>query len=75
MRLPYDTYIFIPDRATSVGSYLFPNESKIAFQCGVMVVREKACVWALKIHLLDYLFLCEQRKGGAALALRGVLRR
>lgn len=40
-----------------------------------MVVREKACVWALKIHLLDYLFLCEQRKGDAALALRGVLRR
>lgn len=44
MRLPYDTYIFIPDIATSVRSYLFPNESKIAFQCGVMVVREKSCV-------------------------------
>lgn len=66
MRLPYDTYVFIPDRATSVGSYLFPNESKIAFQWGVMVVREKVCVWALKIHLLAYLFLCEQRKGDAA---------
>lgn len=44
MRLPCDTYIFIPDIATSVRSYLFPNESKIAFQYGVMVVREHVCV-------------------------------
>lgn len=73
MRLPYDTYVFIPDIATSVRSYLFSNESKIAFQCGVMVVREKACVWALKIHLLSYLFLREQRKRDTALALTSVL--
>jgi len=57
MRLPDDTYVFIPDIATSVRSSLFPNESKIAFQCGVIVVREKACVWALEIPLLSYLFL------------------
>lgn len=44
MRLPYDTYVFIPDIATSVRRYLFPNESKIVFQCGVMLVREKLCV-------------------------------
>ena len=55
MRLPYDTHVLVPDIATAVRSYLFPDESKITFQCGVMVVRERVCVWALKIHLLSYL--------------------
>lgn len=58
MRLPHDTYVFIPDIATSVRRYLFPNESKIAFQCGLMVEGRNR-VRALKIHLLSYLFLWE----------------
>lgn len=53
MRLPYDTRVFIPDTATSVRGFLFPNKSKTAFQGGVMVVREQVAL--LKIHPLAYL--------------------
>lgn len=52
MRLPYNTYVFIPHIATSVRSSLFPNESKgAAFWWRVMVVRVKVCVGAPKLPL------------------------